>query len=307
MTNQQTNQQSDENTDPKAMRTSPTGGLEGAAVLVTGGGTGIGRACAVRLAADGAAVTISGRTEASLKDAVAIITAAAEATGRGGSASFVTGDVTIEDDVARMVAAAVRPTGALDGVVANAGGSRGMGPYHLTQTEQFIETLHLNVVGTMLCIKHSVPRLVAAGGGSFVGMSSIAGYVTHPYFGAYTVSKAGIEQMMRNAADEYGAVKVRFNAIRPGFISTEIMEGIPRDSEVYNSYISQTPMGDVGEPEDIAALARFLIGSDSRWITGTAIAVDGGHGLRRGPDFGPFLEPVLGADVMLAKKPFAAG
>ncbi|MCU1395919.1 MAG: Short-chain dehydrogenase [Ilumatobacteraceae bacterium] len=287
-------------------QTIPSGGLQGSAVLVTGGGTGIGTACAVRLAADGAAVTISGRTESSLAAAVATISAAAEAAGNGGSAQYVAGDVTKEDDVARMVAKAVEPTGALDGVVANAGGSRGMSPYHLTQTEQFVETLHLNVVGTMLCIKHSVPHLVAAGGGSFVGMSSIAGYVTHPYFGAYTVSKAGIEQMMRNAADEYGAVNVRFNAIRPGFIATEIMEGIPRDSPVYDSYITQTPMGDVGQPEDVAALARFLIGPDSRWITGTAIAVDGGHGLRRGPDFGPFLEPFLGADVMLAKKPFGA-
>jgi NAD(P)-dependent dehydrogenase (short-subunit alcohol dehydrogenase family) len=286
-------------------QTSPSGGLEGSAILVTGGGTGIGRACAVRLAADGAAVTISGRTEASLSDSVGVINAAAAAAGHGGSARFVTGDVTNEADVQRMIETALEPTGALNGVVANAGGSRGMGPYHLTQTEQFIETLHLNVVGTMLCIKHSVPHMVAAGGGSFVGMSSIAGYVTHPYFGAYTVSKAGIEQMMRNAADEYGAVGLRFNAIRPGFISTEIMAGIPRDSPVYDSYITQTPMGGVGEPEDVAALARFLIGPDSRWITGTSIAVDGGHGLRRGPDFGPFLEPALGADVMLAKKPFA--
>ncbi len=286
-------------------QTSTTGGLQGSAVLITGGGTGIGKACAARLAADGAAVTISGRTEASLAAAATEIEAAAAATGHGGSVRFVSGDVTNEDDVQRMMATAVEPTGALDGVVANAGGSRGMSPYHLTDTEKFVETLHLNVVGTMLCIKHSVPHLVAAGGGSFVGMSSIAGYVTHPYFGAYTVSKAGIEQMMRNAADEYGAVGVRFNSIRPGFISTEIMEGIPRDSVVYDSYITQTPMGDVGEPEDVAALARFLIGPDSRWITGTAIAVDGGHGLRRGPDFGPFLEPFLGADVMLAKKPFA--
>ncbi len=284
--------------------TSPPGGLQGLAILVTGGGTGIGRACAERLAADGAAVTICGRTEASLAHAAGRITAAAEATGHGGSAQFATGDVTDEDDVQRIVALALQPTGSLNGVVANAGGSRGLGPYHLTDTKAFIETLHLNVVGTMLCVKHTVPHMVAAGGGSFVGMSSIAGYVTHPHFGAYTVSKAGIEQMMRNAADEYGPVGVRFNSIRPGFISTEIMDGIPRDSPTYNSYISNTPMGDVGEPEDVAALARFLIGADSRWITGTAIAVDGGNGLRRGPDYGPFLEPFLGADVMLAKQPF---
>jgi NAD(P)-dependent dehydrogenase (short-subunit alcohol dehydrogenase family) len=285
-------------------QTSPTGGLEGSAVLITGGGTGIGRACAARLAADGAAVTISGRTEASLAEAATVIAAAAAATGHGGSVRFVSGDVTDEADVQRMIATSLEPTGQLNGVVANAGGSRGLGPYHLVQTAQFIETLHLNVVGTLLCLKHAVPHMVAAGGGSFVGMSSIAGYVTHPYFNAYSVAKAGIEQMMRNAADEYGPVNIRCNAIRPGFIATEIMEGIPRDSPVYDSYISQTPMGDVGQPEDVAALARFLIGPDSRWITGTAIAVDGGNGLRRGPDYGPFLEPFLGADVMLAKRPF---
>ena len=274
------------------------------AFLVTGGGTGIGRACAERLAADGAAVTISGRTEASLEAAAGVIAAAAGSTGHGGSVRFVAGDVTDEDDVQRMVGTALEATGSLDGCVANAGGSRGLGPYHLTDTKAFIETLHLNVVGTMLCLKHTVPHMVAAGGGSFVGMSSIAGYVTHPHFGAYTVSKAGIEQMMRNAADEYGPVGVRCNAIRPGFIATEIMEGIPRDSPTFDSYISNTPMNGIGRPEDVAALARFLVGPDSRWITGTSIAVDGGNGLRRGPDYGPFLEPFLGADVMLAKRPF---
>jgi NAD(P)-dependent dehydrogenase (short-subunit alcohol dehydrogenase family) len=137
-------------------------------------------------------------------------------------------------------------------------------------------------------------------------MSSIAGHVTHPYFGAYCVSKAGIEQMMRNAADEYGPTRVRFNAIRPGFISTEIMEGIPRESAVYASYIENTPMQDVGEPEDIAHLARFLVGAEARWITGQIINVDGGHSLRRGPDFSSFLLPAIGADGMLAKKPAGA-
>jgi len=274
------------------------------AVLITGGGTGIGRACAERLAADGAAVTISGRTESSLASAAELIAAAASAGGHGGSVQYIAGDVTEEVDVQQMVAKALEPTGSLNGCIANAGGSRGLGPYHLTDTKAFIETLHLNVVGTMLCLKHTVAHMVAAGGGSFIGMSSIAGYVTHPHFGAYTVSKAGIEQMMRNAADEYGPVGVRCNAIRPGFIATEIMEGIPRNSPTYDSYISNTPMNGTGEPEDVAALARFLIGSDSRWITGVSIAVDGGNGLRRGPDYGPFLEPFLGADVMLAKRPF---
>jgi NAD(P)-dependent dehydrogenase (short-subunit alcohol dehydrogenase family) len=277
-----------------------SGGLEGMAVLVTGGGTGIGRACAARAAADGAAVTICGRTEAKLEDSAKQIEALA---GHGGSVQWIAGDVTNESDVERIIAKALEPTGKLDGLVANAGGGGGMGPYHMLDTDEFIRVLHLNVLSTMLCAKHSIPHMVEAGGGSFIAMSSIAGHRTHVYFGAYPVAKAGIEEMMKNAADEFGAQKVRFNAIRPGFIATEIMEGVPRDSETYRSYIENTPMADVGEPEDVGNLARFLLGPESRWVTGQCINVDGGHGLRRGPNFGPFIEPALGADVMRGKRP----
>ena len=283
-----------------AAPTRPSGGLEGRAVLVTGGGTGIGRACGERLAADGAAVTICGRTESKLEAAAARI---ADAAAHGGSVRFLVADVTVEDDVAAAVERAASPTGRLDGCIANAGGGGGLGPYHVQDTAEFLRILHLNVLGTMLCIKHTVPYMVEAGGGSFVGMSSIAGHLTHPYFGAYTAGKAGIEAMIRNAADEFGPKQVRFNAIRPGFIATELMEFIPRDSATFRSYIENTPMGDVGRPEDVAHLARFLIGPESRWITGQTINVDGGHALRRGPDFGPFLEPALGAEVMAGGRP----
>ncbi|WP_419847127.1 SDR family oxidoreductase [Candidatus Poriferisocius sp.] len=275
-------------------------GVKGYGVLVTGGGTGIGHACAAALAADGAAVTICGRTESKLADSAERISKEA---GNGGSVAYVVADVTDESSVAAAVAAAAEPTGTLNGVVANAGGGGGMGPYHLQDTDEFLRVLHLNVLGTMLTVKHSVPLMRAAGGGSFVGMSSIAGHVTHMYFGAYTPGKAGIEAIMRNAADEYGAANIRFNAIRPGFIATEIMEGIPRDGEVYDSYIENTPMADVGYPEDVGHLARFLIGPESRWITGQCINIDGGHSLRRGPYFGSFIEPALGRDVMLGDIP----
>jgi NAD(P)-dependent dehydrogenase (short-subunit alcohol dehydrogenase family) len=273
----------------------PSGGLEGMAVLVTGGGSGIGAACAARLAADGAAVTICGRTEAKLDASAKKIELGL---GHGGSIHTMTGDVTDEDDVKRIVARAAEPTGTLDGCIANAGGGGGMGPYHLQDTNEFIRVLHLNVLSTMLCVKHTTPLMVEAGGGSFIGMSSIAGHVTHPYFGAYCVGKAGIEEMMKNAADEFGSRKIRFNSIRPGFIETELMQGIPRDSAVYASYIQNTPMEDVGQSEDVAHLARFLIGPESRWITGVSINVDGGHALRRGPDFSQFIEPAIGRDAL---------
>lgn len=262
--------------------------LQGMGVLVTGGGTGIGRACALALALDGAAVTICGRTESKLAESVDAIAAALAESGSVGSVRHVVGDVTDEDQVRDLLSGAAEVTGRLAGVVANAGGGGGMGPMHLLDTDEYIRVLHLNVLGTMFCVKHSIPLMKAGGGGSFVGMSSIAGHVTHPLFGAYPVAKAGIESMMRNAADEFGAAKIRFNAVRPGFIATEIMEGVPRDSEVYASYIENTPLADVGQPSDVGSLVRFLIGPESRWITGQCIGVDGGHSLRRGPSFHQF-------------------
>ena len=264
--------------------------LDGFAVLVTGGGSGIGAACAERIAADGARVTICGRTESKLAETAERI---------GGNVRYAIADVTSEDDVARLVADAVADAGRLDGVVANAGGGGPLGPYHLQDVAAFQQVLTLNVVGTMLLMKHAVPHL-AKHGGSFVGMSSVAGALTHPFFGAYPVAKAGIEQLIRNAADEYGRAGVRCNAVQPGFTSTELMQVIPRESPVYESYVTNTPMNGVAEPEDVAQLVRFLIGPESRWITGQVIAVDGGHSLRRGPDYSAFLphlatDPVIGA------------
>jgi len=267
--------------------------LAGRSVIVTGGGTGLGAACAAEAVACGAHVTICGRTESRLVAAAEQIAAGAV---HGGSVTHVVADVTDEGDVERVVGHAVATGGRLDGVVANAGGAGALVPLHLQPTEDFVRVLHLNVVGTFLFLKHSVPHLLAAGGGSFVGMSSIAGGQTHRYFGAYTLSKAGIEQLVRNAADEYGDRGLRANAIRPGFIATELMDGVPRDSSVYASYVENTPMAPasetgVGEPEDIARLVRFLLSDEARWISGEVIGVDGGHHLRRGPDFSEFVPP----------------
>jgi NAD(P)-dependent dehydrogenase (short-subunit alcohol dehydrogenase family) len=262
-------------------------------VLVTGGGTGIGRACAAELASRGASVVVCGRTEDRLK------AVATDLAGRGLAVRPVVADVTDEDAVQAAVEATVEFAGNLRGVVANAGGGGVPAPYHRADTAEFIRVLHLNVVGTMLCVKHSVPHLARSGAGSFVGMSSIAGTTTHPVFGAYPVAKAGIDHMMRNAADEYGPAGIRFNSVQPGFVTTEIMEGIPREGEVYESYLRNTPLGGVSEPEDVARVVSFLIGPDSSRVTGEAISVDGGHHLRAGPDFRSFTG--LSPDELLAR------
>jgi 7-alpha-hydroxysteroid dehydrogenase len=268
--------------------------LDGHGVLVTGGGTGIGKACAAAAAAHGAKVMVCGRTRSRLEEVATALTA------EGGDIELMEADVTDEDSVAAAIKATVDWAGNLKGVVANAGGGGMLAPYHLQDVAEFRRVLDLNVVGTMLCVKHSVPAMVAAGGGSFVGMSSIAATATHPVFGAYPVAKAGIDAMMRNAADEYGPVGVRFNSVQPGFVTTEIMEGIPRDSSVFESYLQNTPLGGVSAPEEIGSVVAFLLGPGSARITGQAVAIDGGHNLRSGPDFRPFTG--LKAEQLLARE-----
>jgi NAD(P)-dependent dehydrogenase (short-subunit alcohol dehydrogenase family) len=272
----------------------PTGGLEGTSVLVTGGGTGIGAACARIAAADGAAVTICGRTEATLQASVDKISGAAA---NGGSIRYVVGDVTNEDDVVRIVTGAVEGTGTLDGVVANAGGGGMLAPLGMQDVNEFERVLKLNATGTFLTAKHTLPHLIEARG-SFVGMSSFAGAYTHRYFTGYTAGKGALEQIVRNAADEYGALGVRFNAVRPGFISTEIMEGIPRDGSTVASYLLNTPLGRVGEPDEVAHVVRFLLGPESQWMTGQMFNVDGGNSLRSGPDYGELVVMMHGADAI---------
>jgi NAD(P)-dependent dehydrogenase (short-subunit alcohol dehydrogenase family) len=258
------------------------GPLDGYTAIVSGGGTGIGAACAQRLAADGATVVICGRTEQRLVDAAAAIP---------GSVHPVVADVTDEESVRALVARTLELTGRVDAVVANAGGGGALVPLHQQETAEFVRVLHLNVLGTFLLLKHTVEALAASDRGSFVGMSSIAGGLTHRYFGAYGVGKAGIAMLMRDAADEYGPSGVRFNAVRPGFTDTELMSVLPRDSDVFRSYLDNTPLGGISAAADVADLVRFLVGPESGRVTGQVIGVDGGHGLRSGPDFSQYVPP----------------
>ena len=139
----------------------------------------------------------------------------------GGRARAVTADVTSEDDVAAAVAAACDDAGRLDIVVANAGGAATAGPLVLVDRAGWDQTLTLNVTGTWSVIRHAAPALARAGGGSIVAVSSIAGHLTHRQLGAYAVAKAGVEMLVRNAADELGGYGIRVNAVRPGLVPTD--------------------------------------------------------------------------------------
>jgi NAD(P)-dependent dehydrogenase (short-subunit alcohol dehydrogenase family) len=252
------------------------------AALVTGGGSGIGLGTAKRLAADGAHVTIAGRTEQRLAEAADEIRKIAAS---GAQVAYEVADVTVEGDVQRAVATAATPTGGLDVLFACAGGSLHLGPIMDADVAAWRATIDLNIVGTFLCIKHAAPVMARSGGGSIIGMSSIAGHSTHRLMSAYCTGKAGIEMLVKVAADELGEHNIRVNAVQPGLVDTELVGFITAGGRLHDDYLEQMPISRVGTVDDIASAVRYLAGPESTWVTGQTLGVDGGHQLRRGPNY----------------------
>lgn len=270
--------------------------LDGTSVLVTGGGSGIGEGCALALVRDGAMVTICGRTVDKLDAAAARIRDAVP----GAGVHVIGADVTDEAQVGAAVAKAVDEGGGLHGVVASAGGSLHMGPIHMADVDAVRATLDLNVIGTFLTLKAAVPHLAEAAasgsGGSFVGVSSHAGLDSFRFLGVYGAAKAGLDQLLRVAADELGSARIRINSIRPGIIDNELMSAITQGGPVMDSYLAEIPLHRAGTVDDVGALARFLVGPESSYITGQCISIDGGQSLRKGADYGAFAEGAYSAD-----------
>lgn len=266
--------------------------MTGRTVLVTGGGSGIGKGVAAAVVAAGGNAMLVGR------NADRLAAAADEITARGGPGAvhYEPADVTNEDEVARVVDAATAWHGRLYGVVHCAGGSETIGPITQIDSELWRRTVDLNINGTMYVLKHSAREMVRGGGGSFIGISSIAASNTHRWFGAYGVSKAGIDHMMQLAADELGASWVRVNCIRPGLIRTELVAPVLDSPELSADYAACTPLPRPGEVEDIANASLFLLSDAASFITGQVINVDGGQLVRRGPDYSSMLEPLFGPD-----------
>lgn len=262
--------------------------------LVTGGGSGIGKGVAAAVMASGGDVVIVGRNADRLAAATDELNA--QAGDAGGTARYEPADVTDEAEVTRMVAAATAWHGRLDGVVHCAGGSETIGPITQIDSDAWRRTVDLNVNGSMYVLKHAARELVRGGGGSFVGISSIAASNTHRWFGAYGVSKAALDHLMQLAADELGPSWVRVNCIRPGLIRTDLVEPVLSSPELSADYRAITPLPRPGEVEDVANMAVFLLSDAASYVTGQLINVDGGVLVRRGPDFGAMLEPLFGAD-----------
>ncbi|MDP6374311.1 MAG: glucose 1-dehydrogenase [Pseudomonadales bacterium] len=262
--------------------------LEGRSAIVTGGGSGIGRACAQRLASDGAAVVLVGRSEERLTDAIGALVDPPRH-------RYVAGDVGEEATMEQAVstAQALAPLGV---ALANAG-SGGLGPLIATPADEFDRVMRTNLNGTFFTFKHAGAAIARAGGGAMCAISSIAGLRTHRFMGPYCTSKAAIDMLVRNTADELGIAGVRVNSVCPGLVATELAEALFDEPTVHDDYLDCMPIRRTGVVDDIANAVGFLCSAQASWITGVNLPVDGGHHLRRGPNVEPFARALYGDDL----------
>ena len=241
--------------------------LQGQVAIVTGAGKGIGRACALALAQAGADVALAARTQADL-DVVA-----EEIRAMGRRAITVAGDVSDEAVLDTLVTRTLAGLGKISILVNNAGGSGPNSPLKMSGAE-FSAVLAWNVTPAYLLIQKTAKAMREAGGGAVVNISSVAARYAQKHFSAYSAAKAALNQMTRNLAQDFGP-DVRINAIEPGTIMTEALAPY-LTLERKERMCTTTPMGRLGQPEDIAAATLFLVAPASSWITGKILGVDGG-------------------------------
>ena len=255
-----------------------TSELSGTTAIVTGGASGIGAACARRLAAEGVHVVIT-----DMSDGLGEHTAS-EIVAQGGRATFQHHDVTKEDEWIAVVTAAVHEGGSLDIVVNNAGIGIG-GSILETDLADFQRQMAINVDGVFLGMKHTIAPMRDSGGGSIINMSSVAGLRGSPRLAGYNASKGAVRLMTKGVALEaaHNRWNVRVNSVHPGIIDTPIWEtvgaaAIPGAGSVDIDRMARSlvPGGNLGQPNDVADVVLFLASDASRYITGTEIVVDAG-------------------------------
>jgi NAD(P)-dependent dehydrogenase (short-subunit alcohol dehydrogenase family) len=245
--------------------------LAGKIALVTGGGTGIGRAAALAFARKGASVALASRRRAELESV------AADIAGEGGQAVVIPTDVTDERAIAGLVAGAVERFGRLD-IAFNNAGMQSYSPIEQLGLDEFDRVMATNVRGVWLLLKHEIAAMRAAGdGGAIVNTSSIAATGATAGLSAYAPSKAALDAMTRVLALEIGADGIRVNNVSPGLTRTPMNEGLP--DSLLSAVAAHAALKRLGEPEDIADVAVWLCTDEARFVTGQSILVDGGFNL----------------------------
>lgn len=243
----------------------------GRTALVTGGGSGIGRAAALALAAEGASVVVAGRRADALAETVGLIAT------DGGAATAVVTDVTSSEDVARLVAKTVERFGGLD-VAVNSAGIPMLGLLTDLDEKAWAELLATNLTGTWLSMKHQVAHMREQGGGVVVNVASNVGvHVRMPMIGAYGATKAAVVALTRAAALQHIGDGVRINAVSPGPTATDLSRAPGQtDEERDAAYASMIPLGRIGRPEEIARTILWLASDDAAFVVGHDVVADGG-------------------------------
>ena len=250
---------------------SGNGIVAGKVALVTGAGSGIGRASACVFAREGARVVVSDVDVEGGAETVDQIRKA------GGEASFVQADVTRERDVAALIDQVVATFGRIDCAHNNAGVAGTPGVLHLMELEEWSRVLAVNLTGVFLCMKYEIPRMLEQGGGAIVNTSSGAGVLPTPGLAHYGASKHGVLGLTKSAALENASTGIRVNAVCPGAIDTPMLQAsIAGSEDIRKMVLRSQPGGRLGAPEEIAEAAVWLCSDRASFVTGESMLVDGG-------------------------------
>ena len=242
--------------------------FDGKVVVVTGGSSGIGRAVAQRIAAERGAVVIGARrTDAGEA-------AAAEVRDEGGRAEFVATDVTVEADVARLIGTALERFGRLDGAFNNVGGVAAGGSITDLDAAAWQAELDLNLTSVFHCLKHELPALQANHGGAIVNNASALGVTGAGGMAAYTAAKHGVVGLTRAVALETARDGIRVNALVTHAVDTPLFHSLAGESV---DATGLSPIGRLSRPDEVAAFAAFLLSDEAAFVTGAALAIDGGY------------------------------
>lgn len=254
--------------------------FEGKVIMVTGAGTGLGRATALRLAQEGARLSLIDVNGQALQEARDAILAEA----RQAELALITADVSIEDDVKSYVEQTVRDFGQVDGLYNNAGIEGKQDPVEAYSSEMLDKVVNINLKGVLYGMKHTLPHLKAQGSGAIVNAASVGGIRAVPNLVAYVATKHAVVGMTKQAAIEYGQYGVSINAVAPGAIMTDMVRGsliqiAGEDGweEAGAAFVSVNPMKRFGEPQEVANLVAFLLSEESQFINGAVIPIDGGQ------------------------------